>query len=115
MHKKFTFGLLGAIASAAITSGAMLIPACCAGPILFAALGVGAASLSSFESLFAYRWLLHGITLLFVAIAFQQTYLRSKLESCETHSRQLQTRKTLFWGAMILITILILIPIIRSA
>jgi hypothetical protein len=115
MHKKFTFGLLGAIASAVITSGAMLIPACCAGPMLFAALGIGAASLSSFESLFAYRWLLYGVTLLFVTIAFQQTYLRSKLESCDSHSKKLQTRKTFFWGAMILIAVLILIPIVRSA
>jgi hypothetical protein len=115
MHKKFTFGLLGAIASALVTSGAMLIPACCAGPMLFAALGVGAASLSSFESLFAYRWLLYGVTLLFVTIAFQQTYVRSKQESCETHSTKLQKRKTLFWGAMLLITVLILIPIVRAA
>jgi hypothetical protein len=115
MHKKFTLGLLGAIASAVVTSGAMLIPACCAGPMLFAALGIGAASLSSFESLFAYRWLLYGVTLLFVTVAFQQTYLRSKQDSCETHSKKLQTRKTLFWGAMIVVTILILIPIIRTA
>ena len=43
-QKKFTFGLLGAIASAVVTSGALLVPACCAGPIVFAALGIGAAS-----------------------------------------------------------------------
>jgi hypothetical protein len=113
-QKQFTFGLVAAVASAIVTSGAMLIPACCAGPMLFAALGVGAASLSSFESFFSYRWLLYGITLLFIATAFQQTYFRSM--NCATegsHAKVLQTRKILFWIAMIFILILILVPIIR--
>ncbi|HSE39375.1 MAG TPA: mercuric transporter MerT family protein [Acidobacteriota bacterium] len=109
-HKKFTFGVVGAIASAAVTSCAMLIPPCCVGPVLLAAVGVGTASLTTFESLFAYRWLLFGVTFLFIATAYHQTYRINHCDASIAHTKTMQTRRILFWIAVVLIIMMISFP-----
>jgi mercuric ion transport protein len=113
-QKKLSFGLGGAVASALLTSAALLAVSCCAGPIVFLALGFGFASLSNFEFLAAYRWILLSITILLLAAAFVQVYRRHDKENCESSCSNGNTRnkKILLWIVAVIVTALLSFPFV---
>jgi mercuric ion transport protein len=82
--KKLGVGLAGAVVSAVATSSLFLALSCCAGPVVFLALGLGFASISTFESFASYKWLMLSLTILFLLIASLQVYKQERAAKCET-------------------------------
>lgn len=101
---------LGAVAAAFLAS------LCCAGPILFVTLGVGAGLASRFEPL---RPIFTALTLVLLAVGFYTVYGRkpaaaaapsSTGDHCTlpTHHRRLD--RAVFWGATIIALLVLTFP-----
>jgi mercuric ion transport protein len=112
-QKKLRVGLAGAVVSAVMASTALLAVTCCAGPIVFLSLGFGMASFSNLESFAPYRWILLSVTILFLAAAFVQVYLRPETENCEsfcTTGYNTRNNKIMFWIVAVIVIALISFP-----
>jgi mercuric ion transport protein len=108
--KKLGVGLAGAVLSAVATSGLFLAMSCCAGPIVFLALGLGFASISTFESFASYKWLMLSLTILFLLIASLQVYRQERAAKCESSCpspRKVRPLALLIAVAFIVIALLI--------
>ena len=101
-----SFGAVGSAFASAL---------CCAGPILYVSMGVGAGLASTFEPL--RPWFLAG-ALLLLAVAFRTVYGRS-LEACvaegeceteEEARRALKRRKVGLWVAAALVSVFATFP-----
>src|SRR5687767_9793996 len=108
--KKLGVGLAGAVLSAVATSSLFLALSCCAGPIVFLALGLGVASISTFESFSSYKWLMLSLTILFLLIASLQAYKQERAvkgESSCAAPRKMRPLALLIAVAFIVIALLI--------
>lgn len=103
------------LASVGAVGSAFASALCCAGPVIYVWLGVGAGLASTFEPL--RPWFLAGAILLLV-LAFRAVYGRSAEAcvaegECETEEearRVLRRRKLWLWAAVALVLILAAFP-----
>jgi mercuric ion transport protein len=108
-------GILGAMISAFLGSGALLAVSCCAGPIVFLALGLGWAGLARFQALAPYRWIFFGFTAVFMTIAFYRLYFPRK--GCEAsdacaNSKSLRYQRIALWLSLFLILLMLIFPVL---
>jgi len=108
--KKLGIGLVGAVLSAVATSSLFLAVSCCAGPIVFLALGLGFASISTFESFASYKWLTFSLTILFLLVASLQVYRKQHSSECESSCRTHRTIRNRV--LLVLVTLIVLAVLI---
>lgn len=87
--------------------------ACCVGPLVLLALGIGGAWIGTLTAFEPYRPLFIGLTLIFLALAFRKLYLVPQGcapgESCadpQTRRRQ----RVVFWFVVVLLVGLLAVP-----
>jgi mercuric ion transport protein len=86
---------------------------CCVGPLVLLALGVSGAWISSLTALEPYRPIFIGLTLLFLAGAFQRLYLARRVctpGSACGNPRTLKRQRLAFWVVTVLVLGLIAVP-----
>lgn len=89
--------------------------ACCSGPLLLVALGIGGAWVGRLQRLEPYQPYFYGLTLLFVGLAFHRLYVRPRRcaggEACEAPG-VLGRQRILFWVVAGLIAAMVASPLV---
>ncbi|MBI3146111.1 MAG: mercury transporter MerT [Pseudogulbenkiania sp.] len=87
--------------------------ACCVGPLVLLALGIGGAWVGNLTAMEPYRPVASGLTLLFLGLAFRQLYLVPQAcavgMSC-TDPQALRRQRRVFWGVAVLLLALLAVP-----
>lgn len=91
--------------------------ACCVGPLLLLALGIGGSWVSRLTAMEPYRPIFIGLTLLFLGLAFRQLYLVP--QACEPGTPcadpiTLRRQRLIFWTVGVLLLGLIAVPMLAS-
>jgi mercuric ion transport protein len=107
--KKLGIGLAGALLSAVATSSFFLALSCCAGPVVFLAIGLGFGSISTFESFASYTWLTLSLTILFLLIASLQVYKQDRMANCDSECQSLSTKRNRILLVLVVIMVLALL------
>lgn len=87
--------------------------ACCVGPLVLLALGIGGTWVGSLTAMEPYRPFLIGLTLIFICLAFRRLYLVQQVCAPGTpcanpHTRQKQ--RMTFWIVVVLLLGLLAVP-----
>lgn len=87
--------------------------ACCVGPLVLLALGIGGAWIGNLTALEPYRPIFIGLTLMFLALAFRKLYLVPKICTPGMHCAEPHTIKrqqAMFWIVSSLLLGLLAVP-----
>ena len=87
--------------------------ACCVGPLVLLALGIGGAWVGRLTALTPYRPLFVGLTLLFLGLAFRKLYLAPQVCTPGTtcaDPRTLTRQRLTFWIVAALLVTLLAVP-----
>lgn len=102
-NRSLIFGVLAGIGASA----------CCVGPLLLLALGLGGAWVGNLTALEPYRPVLIGLTLLFVGLAFRRLYLVPQVCAPGTpcaDPRTIKRQRLTFWIVAVLLLGLLAVP-----
>jgi mercuric ion transport protein len=95
------------------TLAAIGASACCVGPLVLLALGIGGAWVGNLTALEPYRPIFIGLTLVFLGLAFRRLYLEPQICAPDTacaDARTLRRRRLVFWIATALLLSLLAVP-----
>lgn len=87
--------------------------ACCVGPLLLLALGIGGAWVGNLTAMEPYRPVASGLTLLFLGLAFRQLYLVP--QACAAGAgcaapHVIRRQRLVFWSVAVLLLVLLAVP-----
>jgi mercuric ion transport protein len=106
------FGTKGSLVAGVVA--ALGASACCAGPLILLLLGVGGGWASHLIAFEPYSPYLTGLTVLFIAAAFYNLYMRRREcapgDACAT-DRVVKNQRILFWVVAISVLLLLTFPL----
>lgn len=84
--------------------------ACCVGPLVLLALGIGGTWIGNLTAMEPYRPIFIGLTLLFLGLAFRKLYLMPQVCTPCTYTRTIQRQRLTFWIVAVLLLCLLALP-----
>jgi len=106
-----TFNVKGSLIAGVLAAvGASL---CCVGPLVLLMLGIGGAWISHLTAMEPLRPWFIGVTALFLGLAFRRLYWLPQVCAPDARcadSRVLKRQRTIFWGVVLALVILLSVP-----